>query len=101
MPDLYTLNGNQVTGYMAYRDLATGAMLVAEPGQAYEIQGISLEDPVPPADGRWIPAPAAPPAGKTVPPAAPASGGDVTVEGPTAVAGAGAPPPADAPQPSE
>ena len=56
MPDLYVFTGAAVTGYMAYRDVATGTMLVAEPGQAYQIAGVNLEDPVPPPDGRWEPA---------------------------------------------
>jgi hypothetical protein len=64
----YRFTGYATLGYPAYRDVATGGMLSAVPGGAYEMQSVTLMDPVPPSDGRWEPVPAATPA----PPVAPA-----------------------------
>jgi hypothetical protein len=57
----YRFTGHVRTGYFAYRDLATGKMLTADPGGVYEMQSVTLMDAVPPADGRWeaVAAPAA------------------------------------------
>ena len=51
MPYLYT--GTGMRKYMDYADLATGRMLVAEPGGQYEMRVSDSRFPVPPADGYW------------------------------------------------
>jgi hypothetical protein len=83
----YRFTGYATLGYPAYRDAATGAMLSADPGGVYEMQSVTLMDPVPPSDGRWeaVPAgmPATPPPVVAAPPpppppppvSAPADGG--------------------------
>jgi hypothetical protein len=82
----YRFTGYGRTGYFAYRDLATGKMLIADPGGVYEMQSVTLADPVPPGDGRWEAVPAA-----TVPPPPPL----VNVAPPPPP-----PPPAPAPAPA-
>jgi hypothetical protein len=67
----YRFTGYGRTGYFAYRDLATGKMLIADPGGVYEMQSVTLMDPVPPGDGRWEPVPAAAPPPPPVAPAPP------------------------------
>jgi hypothetical protein len=76
----YRFTGYGRTGYFAYRDLATGKMLIADPGGVYEMQSVTLMDPVPPGDGRWEPVPAAapppPPWAPAPPPPPPAAAED-------------------------
>jgi hypothetical protein len=68
----YRFTGYATLGYPAYRDVATGAMLSADPGGVYEMQSVTLMDPVPPSDGRWEPAAAAAMPVALPPPPAPA-----------------------------
>ena len=74
MPGPYDYIGLNTLGYADYRDLATGRMLVADPGESYGIAAINLTDPVPPVDGRWAVAtggggaPPGPPPVPSVPP---------------------------------
>jgi hypothetical protein len=75
VPEAYTFTGQSTLGYMAYADLDTGRMLIAEPGQPYRIRATEEGLPVPPADGRWS---AAPPPGPP-PDAHPGPGYPVTV----------------------
>jgi hypothetical protein len=67
----YRFTGYGRTGYFAYRDLATGKMLIADPGGVYEMQSVTLMDAVPPGDGRWEAVPAAAALPITMPPPAP------------------------------
>jgi len=43
-------------GYFAYRDLATQRMLIGSPGYTSTMQAVEPGLPVPPRDGRWVPA---------------------------------------------
>ena len=54
--DTFTFTGQARTGWYAYRDLATGRMLEAEPGGTYQIQALEPGLPVPPPGGQWVPA---------------------------------------------
>lgn len=72
MPGLFTFTGYVTTGFPDYRDLATGRMLVAEPGRSYGIAAINLTDPLPPG-AQWTAASStassgAPPGPPPVPP---------------------------------
>lgn len=58
LADTFTFTGQARTGWYAYRDLATGRMLEAEPGGTYQIQALEPGLPVPP-DGQWVPGTAA------------------------------------------
>jgi len=53
--------------YQDYRDVSTGRMLIAEPGESYSMLAIDLNHPVPPTDGRWAGAPPQPPPPPFVP----------------------------------
>jgi len=69
----YRFTGYAKTGYMAYRDLDSGLVLIAEPGGVYQMQSVTLTDPVPPNDGRWEPVPTGPPPPRPIPAPAPAA----------------------------
>lgn len=45
--------GNQTMLYQGYLDEATGRMLIAGPGNSYEMSAVDPGLPVPPGDGRW------------------------------------------------
>jgi hypothetical protein len=53
VPGPYTFNGPSTLGYQDYRDLTTGRMLVADPGESYAVAAVDPALPVPPPDGRW------------------------------------------------
>jgi hypothetical protein len=55
VPGPFKFTGHSKTGYPDYADMATGRMLVAEPGESYEIRAVNQGAPVPPDDGRWDP----------------------------------------------
>ena len=67
----YSFVGLNTLGYPDYRDLATGRMLVADPGGSYSIAAIDAQLAVPPPDGRWQAGRGAPPGLPPVPPAVP------------------------------
>ena len=50
----YTFTGQSQLGYYAYSDVSTGRMLVAEPGESYQIRACEQGLAVPPPDGRWV-----------------------------------------------
>ena len=57
MSDRFTFVGHEPEyGYMHHRDLDTGLTLVAVHGQSYRIAATEERYPVPPDDGRWVPA---------------------------------------------
>lgn len=57
----YAYTGGVVMYYQDYLDVATGKMLVAEPGGSYVMVATDPARPVPPTDGRWAGAPPVPP----------------------------------------
>jgi hypothetical protein len=67
----YSFSGLNTLGYPDYRDLGTGRMLVAAPGESYEIAAIDGQLVVPPPDGRWAAASSGAPPGITPPPPVP------------------------------
>ena len=67
----YSFVGLNTLGYPDYRDLATGRMLVADPGGSYGIAAIDSQLAVPPPDGRWQAGSGAPPGPPPAPPAVP------------------------------
>jgi hypothetical protein len=80
--EAYTFTGYATMGYPDYADLATGRMLVAQPGGSYGIRAIDGKMTVPPGDGRWAVSESfgdeyadAPPAPPPVPPVPPVPGG--------------------------
>ena len=57
MSDRFTFVGHEPEyGYMHHRDLDSGLTLVAVHGQSYRIAAVEERYPVPPDDGRWVPA---------------------------------------------
>lgn len=60
MPEAYKFTGTQTLGYFAYGDVSTGRMLVADPGESYQIRACEEGLAVPPPDGRWVTADAPP-----------------------------------------
>ena len=55
MPGPFTFLGHSTLGFPDYCDMATGRMLIADPGESYEIRAVNQGAPVPPDDGRWDP----------------------------------------------
>lgn len=53
MPDTYVFMGLSTTGYPHYARVDTGEMLIAEPGESYQMRAVEEGLPIPPSDGRW------------------------------------------------
>jgi hypothetical protein len=47
----YKYLGHSPLGFPDYCDMATGRMLIAEPGESYEIRAVNQGAPVPPMTG--------------------------------------------------
>jgi hypothetical protein len=55
VPGKYTYTDQVKRGYFAWVDADTGRMLIAEPGESYNIRAVEDWAEVPPPDGRWVP----------------------------------------------
>ena len=56
---LCTYTGNDQRHYLDYRDATTGRVLEVSPGGVYDVEvasGQAAGLPLPPGDGRWVPA---------------------------------------------